>query len=514
MPGDPGSWQGQMRKTVGGSRFLIAALALLLAFGFLGSRGLWDPDEGRYSNVALTMLDSGDWINPRRNEDTGHWTKPPLTYWAIGASVAVFGPNPWAARLPSALAYLLCIALAWRCARRLVPGSEAVAALAYMTMLMPFIAGQLVTTDFILTAMQTLAVTAFVEWRFGPAANAGRYWWLMWIAYAAAFMTKGPPALLPMLVSVVFLWLAPPGRALRWSHVLAGLLLFLALALPWFVLVSLENEGLLNYFLGAEVIDRVATDRFGRHGEWYGWAEIYLPTLLVGTLPWTGSLWNWLRGLRAAVLRWRSALARQAEATDLFLALWIAIPLLVFCLARSRLPLYLLPLFVPLALVVARQRADRGLALPDWRWLAAWAVLLLGLRFAAAHYPTEKDASAWAREISARTQGQVTEVVFVEDMARYALHLHLGVEVEKLSIDPRQQPRFNPEDDETLRQELDESDTEEHVVYITKQTLWPTLAQRIAAAGYQAVPLGSPYRGRIIFETRPRLREPGAPWKK
>lgn len=52
----------------------LGALALVLAFGFLGSRGIWDPDEGRHTNVALTMLDSGDWVTPMRNEDTGHWT--------------------------------------------------------------------------------------------------------------------------------------------------------------------------------------------------------------------------------------------------------------------------------------------------------------------------------------------------------------------------------------------------------------------------------------------------------
>ena len=65
-----------------------AALATVLALMFLGSRGIWDPDEGRYTNVALNILDSGDWLNPRRNDEIGHWTKPPLTYWAASAAAA------------------------------------------------------------------------------------------------------------------------------------------------------------------------------------------------------------------------------------------------------------------------------------------------------------------------------------------------------------------------------------------------------------------------------------------
>ncbi|MFS8064281.1 MAG: ArnT family glycosyltransferase, partial [Luteimonas sp.] len=113
----------------------IAALAVVLALLFLGSRGIWDPDEGRYSNVALHMLDSGDWLDPQRSETVNHWTKPPLTYWAIAASVSVFGHNAAAARLPAALSYLLCVWLAWRVARRLAPGSERQAAVLYATML-------------------------------------------------------------------------------------------------------------------------------------------------------------------------------------------------------------------------------------------------------------------------------------------------------------------------------------------------------------------------------------------
>ena len=140
------------------ARIWIALLAVVLALGFLGLRGIWDPDEGRYTNVAMHMLDSGDWLNPYRNDETGHWTKPPLTYWAIAGSVAVFGRNPWAARLPSALAFLACAWLAWRIARRLAPGSEDSAALAFATMLLPFGASQLITTDFLLGASETLAV--------------------------------------------------------------------------------------------------------------------------------------------------------------------------------------------------------------------------------------------------------------------------------------------------------------------------------------------------------------------
>jgi 4-amino-4-deoxy-L-arabinose transferase-like glycosyltransferase len=188
-----------LRRVFRSPSFWITVLALLLAFGFLGTRGIWDPDEGRYTNVALNMLDSGDWLNPRRTDEVGHWTKPPLTYWAIAGSVAAFGQNAWSARLPSALAYLLCVWLAWRVARRLVPGGERIAALAYATMLFTVGAAQMITTDYVLSACIAVAMWAFVEARFGDSPHPRRWTALMWAAFALAFLAKGPPALIHLL---------------------------------------------------------------------------------------------------------------------------------------------------------------------------------------------------------------------------------------------------------------------------------------------------------------------------
>ena len=69
--------------------------------------------------------------------------------------------------------------------------------------------------------------------------------------------------------------------------------------------------------------------------------------------------------------------ARAQDAPSLLLALWIFVPLLVFCLARSRLPLYLLPLFVPLALLIAQRRKADGRGMPRWPRLLVWFGLLL-----------------------------------------------------------------------------------------------------------------------------------------
>jgi len=497
-----------MRQLLRSPAVSIAAFAVVLALAFLGSRGIWDPDEGRYTNVALNMLDSGDWLNPRRNDEVGHWTKPPLTYWAIASSVAVFGTNPWAARLPAALSYLLCAWVAWRIAARLAPGSQQVAAVAYATMLLPFGAAQMITTDYLLSAWIALAMWAFVEARFAsPALSPRRVQaWiaLMWVALALAFVTKGPAGLFPLPVVLLFDFLMPgrrERRVLQWS----GLVLFALLALPWYLAVFYGNPGLFSYFIGDEVVNRVTTNEFGRHGEWYGWLEIYVPTLIVGTLPWTPALWRWARGLPAMVRPWwRDPQRRQRDAHWLLLALWLLLPLVVFCLARSRMPLYLLPLFVPIAVIVAMQRAREGLGLPSWPKLIAWGLLLVAFKAASAYWPTHKNAHAWAEAIIERAPGPIHEIVFVEDMARYGLHLELGrgTEIEKISLDALHEPRFNPEYDEPLAVELGEH--EHGVVWVAKQDDWPVVRARIDEYGYRAIPLGTPFEGRMIFRVEPR----------
>ena len=480
----------------------IAALALVLALLLPGLRGIWDPDEGRYTNVAMHMLDSGDWLVPHRSEEVAHWTKPPLTYWAIAASVEVFGRNPWAARLPAALSYLLCAWLCFRMARRLAPGSERLAALVFATMLLPFGAAQLITTDFLLAACEALALWGFVEARFGNGRHARRWLALMWAGFGLAFLAKGPPGLLPLLAVFVFDALTPAdgvggqrrARALQWW----GPLLFVAVALPWYLAVVMRTPGLLDYFLGAEVVGRIASDDFKRHGQWYGWLTIYAPTLLLGTLPWTPALWRWARTLPAQASIWRTRAGRDIDRAGLLLASWVLLALLVFCVSRSRLPLYILPLFVPLALLVARQWLGEGRGLPRWRWILAWAGLLLALEAAAALWPTHKDGAAWQHAIAERTEGPVSQVLIVEDMARYSLYLQMGVDVEKLSLQPLHESPFGPEYDEDVADELGD-DYDPHAIWFTKQAQFPAAQARLSELGYTAIPQGSPYQGRTLF---------------
>ncbi len=483
----------------------IVAMLLVVAFAALGARPLWDPDEGRYTNVALNMLSSGDFVHPMRSEEAGHWTKPPLTYWAIASSIATFGPTPWAARLPMALAFLATAFLCFRMARRIVPSRDVWAALAFGTAFFPAMAAQAVTTDFLLTAFLSLARWGYVEARFGASEMRSRWVIVFWLGLGLGFLTKGPPALLPLLAIAPFQWLSPREQRPR-LMVSAGVPIFLVLAFGWFAWVTWQRPDLLRYFLGQEVVERIAGHGFGRNTGPLGWAKVYLPVILLGTLPWTLALWRWMRGIawRTRMARLRDWAADPSAAPDLLLTLWFALPLLALCIASSRLPLYVLPLFTPLALMVARSPGNpfRHLGL-----LALWVAALIGLRVYLAQHPTDADASAWARDIAARVDGPISEVVFVEDKPRYGLHLYLDAEIESVMLGDSDAVATASDFDHSLWREVKEN--EPTVVYLVPNERWADVQTFLATHGVIAEAYGEPMRGRIVFGVR-RKNSPSA----
>jgi 4-amino-4-deoxy-L-arabinose transferase len=412
------------------ARPIVGLLALALyALAFQGTRHLWEPDEGRYTAVAVQMLRSGSFLTPALNHENPHLTKPPLTYWLLAASVALFGPNEWATRLPNTLAYLATALLVWLIAARLLPGRGALATVIFCSLLFPFMAANVVTTDTLLTAWETAAVAAFCAWWADPPD--GRRGWpivAMWAAFGAAFLTKGLPALLPLLAIAAIVAVTDSRRDLRRLVDVRGLLAFSVIGLSWFVVIIAHRPQALHYFLADELVARVASDVFHRNPEWYGGLKVYGPVLLAGTMPWTVSLFRRLpRVLRPAW--WRDKTAH--EPTVVFLMLWFLLPLAVFMVVRSRLPFYVLPLFPPLALLLARA-APAGFALRrvPLALLTAWFVLLVTGRAVLSSVPLGRDSRVLADAIAGTMPAIPAEVVFVDVRPFRGVSFYLETEVE------------------------------------------------------------------------------------
>lgn len=464
------------------------ALALLLALFFQGARGLWDPDEGRYSNVALQMVDSGDYLTPRRNDETMHVTKPPVTYWAIAASVNVFGRSEWSLRLPMALAFALTVALVYSMGRTLVPDRPWLPALVYVSCPLPFLAAGVITTDTLLTCVEAAAMMAYLRFRFG--AGSPRWLDAMWALLGLAFMVKGPPGMLPLLA--IAAWEVRQ-RSMALVSRPVGLVAFAVIGLSWFAWIIHRHPDLLPYFVGDEVVGRIASTEHNRNGEWYGGFVVYLPTLLLGALPWTAV---------AAWRRWRDKAPAPLPATSRFLWLWLLLPLGVFFVARSRLPFYVLPLFVPISLLVAMSLARLPLGRASATLAALWLVALLGAKVFVSTMPSQQDARALANELRPLLPAAPTEMVFVQAKARYGLRFYLGSEVETISLADlaqRVSAGAGPFDDD-LRHELAEA--EPGIYYLVPTGRAAEFEGRISDSGHGLRRLGE-VRGQGVYAVDP-----------
>ncbi len=435
--------------TANARRWIFVLVVILYACALQGVRPLYSPDEGRYTNVALNMLESGDWLRPMLHPEVEHWAKPPLTYWSVAASIAVFGRTEFAARLPGALAFAATVLLMVRLGRRFVPEQAWLPALTYATFVFPPLAANLVTTDTLLTLWEALQALAFAElWWATTPATARRARLLFWFAAGLAFMTKGPPGLLILAASALFAVITNRGAGVRRLVSWEGLLVFLVVGGTWYAVVMIREPGVMHYFLVEEVVNRVATDKMHRNAEWYGALKIYLPTVLLGMLPWLPLLLRtwWQR---------KSGFIERLRANDeaRLLACWLLLPLVVFTLARSRLPLYLLPLFVPLALIAARALAPLDMSRRTRQvLLAAWCAALVLARAIPAFVDAPEDDRAIARALRAALPAAPDEVAFVETEPRYGLRFYLDSEIERLEL-PGDAPKPQAQDIESEMRE-------------------------------------------------------------
>jgi 4-amino-4-deoxy-L-arabinose transferase-like glycosyltransferase len=382
---------------------LLAAAALSLA-GLAwqpGGYALLEPDEGRNAEVMRELGDGAPWWLPRLNHVP--YVDKPIVHFAAGAvTLGLFGRTETAARLPSLLFTLGTLAVVWGFARR-IAGPQVAWHAAIMTAAAPLTLAyaRTVIFDATLTFFVTSAIAAFA---LGvSAAEAGRphgRWSLLgWAALAMGVLTKGPVALaLPLLVALPHAgWRRRPGVVLDPR----GMLLLLALVLPWVFAMSTVVPDFVRYVLFVETVQRMGTDVLGRTEPWW----YFLPVILGAALPWTLLL---APAIPDAV---RAARARRWDPRVVLGVLWVLLPLILFSLSRSKRPQYVLPLVPPIALLVAlwwERRGERAGVRAVGGLLAALGVLFVVLAPHVAGWVPARPEVAALIPVTGRWLGAVT----------------------------------------------------------------------------------------------------------
>jgi 4-amino-4-deoxy-L-arabinose transferase-like glycosyltransferase len=321
---------------------ILLLLFSVLFFLFLGRFPLSDPDEGRYAEIPREMIEQGDLITPRLDY-VKYFEKPPLLYWLNALSFTVFGLNEFAARFPSALCGLMGILLTYQIGWKLFGRRPAFLGALVLGSSVGYLSlGRVNITDMVLTFCLTASLGSFLLATRDGEQHRGAYFHLFYASAAFAVLAKGLIGVLfPGAVIFFYLLFTRRWRTLREMRLATGIPLFLVIAAPWFILVSIKNPEFPRFFFIHEHFERYLTKVHGRYQPFW----FFIPVVLGLMLPWS------LFFPAAARTLWRQ---RKAEAGDpvLFLALWAGVIFLFFSLSDSKLVPYILPDIPPAALLL------------------------------------------------------------------------------------------------------------------------------------------------------------------
>ncbi|MGE4160396.1 MAG: ArnT family glycosyltransferase [Vicinamibacterales bacterium] len=348
-------------------RALIAGAVALLALLYVYPLAIWfpllDPAEGTHASISQEMVERGQFLVPTLF-GVAFEDKPILFFWLQTASLRLLGMTEAAIRLPGLLFGVLGAIttglLGWRLFGR---RAGLIAVVVEATMLMPMAQSQAGAHDVMLVVWVNLALLAL--WMAMAADSVTRGALATVGAGAAvglAILTKGlvGPAIVYVTLGLTLLAtrrLTTRTLALTAASGILGVLV----AMPWYLRMEQVTPGYLYYYFAERHLAGFATDtqRHGGQPVWY-----YLPVMIAGGLPWAAFLpsawanagpvtWAGTWRTRATDAPDRPVGAEAPDHARRFVWIWLAGGLLLLSAASSKLATYALPLFPPLALLVA-----------------------------------------------------------------------------------------------------------------------------------------------------------------
>lgn len=399
----------------------LLVLGMLAFFWNLGGTGLIDETEPLFVEAARQMTVTGDWITPFFNGVT-RFDKPPLIYWLMAIAFSTFGVNEFAARLPSALAGFALICLCFYTLRFFgesgvsqsegengkwgqggqgstegqerfsnisssspIPHSQlpipspkwhlwlvaclgsAMVALHPLTLFF----GRTGYSDMLLSlCFGGALLTFFVGYAQPEKPIVQARWYLaFYVLMALAVLTKGPVGIvLPGLIIGAFLvYVGKLKQVLREMQLMRGAIIFLAISVPWFILVTLRNgEAYINSFFGVHNFERFTNVVNHHQGPIY----FHVLIVLLGFAPWSIGLPSAIANVKVFQRQKWQQLPRKNH-LGLFALFWFVFVLGFFTVAVTKYFSYTLPLMPAASILLAlwwSEQIVRGQIFHQYSW--------------------------------------------------------------------------------------------------------------------------------------------------
>ena len=321
---------------------ILISVCLVLFFFRLGDRPLWDIDEGMHAATSKEMILNEDWITPTFNGEP-FYDKPVFHNWLVALSFLILGFTEFAARLPSAILGSGCVLLTYLLGRKMFCQNVGIlGAVILATSIEVIVLSRSVVHDISLVFFVTLSLYLFYG-GYKDARRRKRNLLLFYAALGLAVLSKGPVGLvLPALIIGVYLVFERNLKFFMQMQIGWGVLIFLAVASPWYVLISLKNPEYAGYFIIEQNLGSFLSSESRHSSPFY----YYIPVLFGGFFPWSCFL------PLAFVYPIRRKF-KSIQGSTGFLVIWFITIFVFFSIASSKLATYILPLFPAASLLVA-----------------------------------------------------------------------------------------------------------------------------------------------------------------
>ena len=344
----------------------ILSMAVSCLYLLTGSHPAFGSSN-RYSESCREMVELGQWVVPHLGY-VPYFEKPILTYWLGAAAQWLFGGGYLATNLPAGIAALVTVLATYGLGCRLRgPVFGLFAAFFLLSCGFFLVMATSLTTDPILSACMAVTWLAFYRWDADP--QAGRRWiWAFWCALGLAFLSKGP-------IAIVIAGTAIAGYAglhgglrrvftLLWAmHPLRGMLVLLAINLPWSVAVWLRDPRFLEFFYVRINFQAFFDGSINHPGPWWYYGPLLAgyvaPYTLIAIPALVAGFWFGLQPITKHFRTWSAFLGRSTpvltneQRARLFLVSVVVFPLLFLSVSASKLGTYPMPLLPAIAVLVA-----------------------------------------------------------------------------------------------------------------------------------------------------------------
>lgn len=340
---------------------IVLLLTALLLFLRLGDRALWGS-ESRWGEVTREMQLTGNYFWPTINGEV-YYDKPLLSYWLIAAVAYLTGNlNEFAARLPSAIAGLLGVALLIVLTRQLYGDRTAILAGFILATFFSYVFWSRVASADLENVTGILAaVTLYFCNRERPTG-----WWIvgLWLVMSVTSLTKGLLGfVLPLLIIGSYSLLADGwhnlARKLLQGPLRARLdwfvrqnrwvfnyktLLAIVVALCVYALPFAISAGVMGSNIGPSTVVRENVTRFFEPFDHKAPFYLYIYSIFELMGP-------WCLFLPAALI---ASHANPEGRSDRFVLAYFWATFVFFTLSGSRRDYYLLPILPAAAIMIAR----------------------------------------------------------------------------------------------------------------------------------------------------------------